>query len=113
MLGAKPVERLATVGHGVRLVAFGAKVLDDARRQMGVVLDHENAVGLWRQIAHDGSAGATGQVSTKRRALPHALAVRADTAAGELHQTSHDEEAEAGAVVAAAAARVQARELLE
>jgi hypothetical protein len=39
--------------------------------------------------------------------------VRADTTAGELHQTPYDEEAEAGTVVAAATAGVQACEFIE
>src|ERR1700724_4280704 len=47
------------------------------------------------------------------RAPAHALAVCADAALPQVHQAMHDEEPEAGAVMAAAATGMQARESLE
>src|SRR2546429_4254021 len=47
------------------------------------------------------------------RALAHALAVRAHAPLPEVHQAMHDEEPEAGTVLAARATRMQARESLE
>src|SRR2546430_5199754 len=47
------------------------------------------------------------------RAVAHAVAVRADAPLPEVHQAMHDEEPEAGTVLAARATRMQARESLE
>src|SRR2546430_2181540 len=47
------------------------------------------------------------------RALAHALAVRAHAPLPEVHEAMHDEQPEAGTVLAAGATRMQARESLE
>ena len=81
-----------------------------ARGEMRIILDHQHARGApgsWRALmARLPVRGGPGEHETAPPARRPRCA-RSTRPLGELHQAPHDEQPEAGAVVAAAAARMQ------
>ena len=63
---AQPLERLLAVARRRHFIALGAQVLQDAGREVRIVLHHQHAARGLRRGAHARAAVAAGQVSTKQ-----------------------------------------------